>query len=171
MSLSFAEKPTLVGDLVLLRPVTVEDTPGLIEMLHDEEGNRLTGTLADFDPDVAENWYATRAEHDDRLDLAVVERASGAYVGEVVLNELDADNRACGFRISLFGPRLRPRLRHRGHGSYWRTPSRPSGSTASSSRSTTSTRAPGTSMRRSASSTRVRSGRLCCGTARGSTRT
>jgi RimJ/RimL family protein N-acetyltransferase len=105
MSLSFAEKPTLVGDLVLLRPVTVEDAPGLIEMLHDEEGNRLTGTLADFDPDVAENWYATRAEHDDRLDLAVVERASGAYVGEVVLNELDADNRACGFRICLIGPR------------------------------------------------------------------
>ena len=105
MSLSFAEKPTLVGDLVLLRPVAAEDAPGLIEMLHDEEGNRLTGTHADFEPDVAENWYATRAEHDDRLDLAVVERASGAYVGEVVLNELDADNRACGFRICLIGPR------------------------------------------------------------------
>jgi RimJ/RimL family protein N-acetyltransferase len=105
MSLSFAEKPTLFGDLVLLRPVTVEDVPGLIEMLHDPEGNRLTGTHADFDPAVAENWYATRAEHEDRLDLAVVERATGAYVGEVVLNELDADNRSCGFRISLLGPR------------------------------------------------------------------
>jgi RimJ/RimL family protein N-acetyltransferase len=107
VSLSFAEKPTLVGDLVLLRPVTVEDAPGLIEMLKDEEGNRLTGThaAAEVDAEVAENWYATRAEHDDRLDLAVIERASGDYVGEVVLNELDAANRSCGFRICLLGPR------------------------------------------------------------------
>ncbi|HET9169934.1 MAG TPA: GNAT family protein [Actinospica sp.] len=105
MKVSFAEKPTLVGELVILRPVTVEDVPGLIEMLHDEEGSRLTGTHADFDAEVAEKWYATRGEHDDRLDLAVIDRASGEYVGEVVLNELDVDNRACGFRISLIGPR------------------------------------------------------------------
>jgi RimJ/RimL family protein N-acetyltransferase len=103
--LSFAEKPTLVGALVLLRPVTVEDVPGLIELLGDAESKRLTGTHADFDPGVAENWYATRADHDDRLDLAIIERASGTYVGEVVLNELDPDNRSCGFRICLIGPR------------------------------------------------------------------
>jgi RimJ/RimL family protein N-acetyltransferase len=105
MTPSFAAKPTLVGGLVLLRPVGGEDVPGLIEMLHDPEGNRLTGTRGPFDRERAEAWYATRAEHDDRLDLAVVERESGDYVGEVVLNELDADNRSCGFRISLIGPR------------------------------------------------------------------
>jgi RimJ/RimL family protein N-acetyltransferase len=103
--LSFADKPTLVGDLVLLRPVSGADVPGLIEMLQDPESMRLTGTHSDFDAAVAENWYATRAEHDDRLDLAVIERESGGYVGEVVLNELDRDNRSCGFRISLVGPR------------------------------------------------------------------
>lgn len=111
MTLSFAQKPTLVGDLVLLRPVGAGDVDGLVEMLVDPEGNRLTGTHAVFDPESAadlekaERWYASRADHDDRLDLAIVEREGGTYVGEVVLKELDTDNRACGFRISLIGPR------------------------------------------------------------------
>lgn len=103
---SFADKPTLVGDLVLLRPVSGADVPGLIEMLEDPESMRLTASRhAVADPEAAANWYATRAEHDDRIDLAIIERAGGEYVGEVVLNELDRDNNSCGFRICLVGPR------------------------------------------------------------------
>jgi RimJ/RimL family protein N-acetyltransferase len=44
-------------------------------------------------------WYATRAEHDDRLDLAVVDRATGLFVGEVVLNELDPDKHRATFEF------------------------------------------------------------------------
>ena len=111
MTLSFAQKPTLVGDRVLLRPVGAGDVDGLVELLIDPESNRLTGTHAVFDPESAadlekaERWYTSRDDHDDRLDLAIVEREGGTYVGEVVLKELDTDNRACGFRISLVGPR------------------------------------------------------------------
>jgi RimJ/RimL family protein N-acetyltransferase len=105
MTLSFAEKPILPGDLVTLRPVSVEDAPGLLELLADPESSRLTATRAEPDPEVARRWYATRGEHDDRLDLAIVENATGTYVGEVVLNDLNVDNRSCGFRISLVGPR------------------------------------------------------------------
>ncbi|MBR7837826.1 GNAT family N-acetyltransferase [Actinospica durhamensis] len=104
--LSFTVKPTLTGDLVTLRPVSTDDVPGLMEMLHDPEGNRLTGThLSEFSRENAEKWYSTRGDQDDRLDLAVIEREGGTYVGEVVVNELDSDNRACGFRICLIGPR------------------------------------------------------------------
>ena len=104
--LSFADKPTLEGELVLLRPVGAADVPGLIEMLKDPEAMRLTASRHIVaDPEAAADWYTTRAEHDDRIDLAVIERASGEYVGEVVLNELDRDNRSCGFRICLIGPR------------------------------------------------------------------
>ncbi len=100
--ISFADKPTLKGERVLLRPVTAEDAPGLAAALADPETCRLTGThLEDTSVEMAERWYSTRAEHDDRLDLAIVDLATGAYAGEVVLNELDAANRSCGFRISL----------------------------------------------------------------------
>jgi RimJ/RimL family protein N-acetyltransferase len=101
---SFIPRPTLVGDLVLLRPVGPEDVPGLVEMLGDPEGRRLTGTHREFTEQQAQTWYATRADHDDRLDLAIIEREADTYVGEVVLNELDAGNRSCSFRISLVGP-------------------------------------------------------------------
>lgn len=106
MTLSFAAKPTIPGSLVTLRPVTVEDVPDLMEMLADPEGNRLTATRATFSREQLERWYGTRGEQTDRVDFAVVENSTGRYVGEVVLNELDEDNRACGFRISLLGPRV-----------------------------------------------------------------
>jgi len=103
--ISFSEKPTLTGDLVLLRPVAVTDVPGLIELVSDPDVSRLTGSHASFEAAALEGWYATRADHDDRLDLAIVERAAGEYVGEVVLNELDVDNESCSLRIALVGAR------------------------------------------------------------------
>jgi RimJ/RimL family protein N-acetyltransferase len=105
MTISFSDKPTLVGDSVLLRPVGVEDVPGLLKLVADPEGRRMTGThRQDFPEDAAREWYRTRADHADRLDLAIVDRATGKYVGEVVLNELNTDNQSCGFRICLIGP-------------------------------------------------------------------
>jgi RimJ/RimL family protein N-acetyltransferase len=100
-SIDMRTKPTLNGRRVLLRPVSIDDVPGLLDMLADREGNRLTGTHAEFDDETARSWYATRGEQDDRLDLAIVELATGEYAGEVVLNDLDRGNLAVGFRIAL----------------------------------------------------------------------
>ena len=104
----FTDKPTLIGERALLRPVNVDDVPGLCELLADPDGMRLTGTHQTFGADQARQWYSTRTDHDDRLDLAIVDRATGGYVGEVVLNELDPHNRSCGLRIGI-GPRGRDR--------------------------------------------------------------
>ena len=104
----FTHKPTLTGERVILRPVTVDDVPGLAAMLADPEAGRLTGTHATFTDDQLRAWYATRGEQTDRLDLAVVDRETGSYAGEVVLNDLNERNLACGFRISL-GPAARGR--------------------------------------------------------------
>jgi RimJ/RimL family protein N-acetyltransferase len=104
---SFAVKPTLTGELVLLRPVEVADAAAMLAT--DPETIRLTGTRAYaefFTLESLENWYATRAEHDDRLDLSIIERATGEWAGEVVLNELDVPNESCAFRIALQGPRF-----------------------------------------------------------------
>jgi RimJ/RimL family protein N-acetyltransferase len=103
---NFAAKPTLVGELVLLRPVEAADAAGLLAI--DPETERLTGTHrdAEFSLKNLENWYATRAEHDDRLDLSIIERATGEWAGEVVLSELSLPNESCGFRIALQEPRF-----------------------------------------------------------------
>lgn len=105
-------KPTLTGERVILRPVSTDDVPGLLDLIGDEESGRLTGSHGiEPDPVMAHDWYASRGATDDRLDLAVVERASGEYAGEVVLNDLDSENRSCNFRIGL-----RPGFQNRGLG-------------------------------------------------------
>ncbi|MER7582066.1 GNAT family protein [Kitasatospora sp. NPDC097691] len=101
--ISFAEKPTLTGERVVLRPVRVVDA--LAAAAADPEADRLTGTHETFSLEALERWYGSRAEHADRLDLAIAERTTGECVGEVALSDLDVQNRSCSFRISLFDRR------------------------------------------------------------------
>ncbi|MFG1704755.1 GNAT family N-acetyltransferase [Nonomuraea sp. M3C6] len=99
----FAEKPTLTGERVTLRPAGPEHVEGLIELVSDPEVKRLTGSHGEAGPEGARRWYATRGEQADRLDLAIM--AGDDYVGEVVLNELDVNNLSCNLRIALIGAR------------------------------------------------------------------
>ncbi|MEV4557544.1 GNAT family protein [Kitasatospora sp. NPDC049285] len=114
---TFADKPTLTGERVLLRPVRPEqDLPMLRAVIQDPEVLRYTS--ASYTPvpppwdDAMErrvqDWYTTRNDQPDRLDLIIVDRATGRGVGEVVLNEWDAPNRACNLRIAI-GPDGRDR--------------------------------------------------------------
>jgi RimJ/RimL family protein N-acetyltransferase len=108
MTLSFAAKPTLSAERVLLRPAEAGDAAGLVELINDPEVRRLTGTPGQVRPGAmerAEQWYSSCGADDDRLDMAIVERKTGDYVGEVVLENLDAANQSCTFRIALVGPR------------------------------------------------------------------
>jgi RimJ/RimL family protein N-acetyltransferase len=115
---SFARKPTLTGSNVVLRPFSFEeDAPALREMLMDPEVLKLTGSRNDADDlpewdEEAESgfreWYSTRNDQGDRLDLAVADQASGQCVGEVVFNEWNQPNRSCNFR-TIIGPRGRGR--------------------------------------------------------------
>lgn len=109
--MSFAVKPTIIGERVTLRPYRLqEDVDVLRALLRDTDVARLTGSIASHaDPppwdESAEQrmraWYGSRHDQDDRLDLAVVDRGSGRCVGEVVLNEWDSRNRSCNLRIAL----------------------------------------------------------------------
>jgi RimJ/RimL family protein N-acetyltransferase len=112
---TFAEKPTLTGDLVVLRPFAEDDLEAMAEAISDPEVARLTGSVhssrdADWMPEeaVLRDWYGSRGDQEDRLDLAVVDRATGRVVGEVVLNEWEQENASCNFRI-LLGPDGRDR--------------------------------------------------------------
>jgi RimJ/RimL family protein N-acetyltransferase len=112
MTADFSVKPTLTGDKVVLRPFRADDFPAIRAALQDPEVTRLTGSKP-FSWDRAgedrmREWYDTRNGQADRLDLAVEDRATGGWVGEVVLNSYDEGNAACNFR-TLFGPQGRDR--------------------------------------------------------------
>ncbi len=114
----FRTKPTLTGEVAVLRPFILEEDAGALrEMLRDLEALKLTGSLhspaeAPKWDQAAEagfrDWYSTRNQQPDRLDLAVVDKASGHCVGEVALNDWNEGSRSCNFRTML-GPRGRDR--------------------------------------------------------------
>ncbi|MEM9133117.1 MAG: GNAT family N-acetyltransferase [Actinomycetota bacterium] len=97
-------KPTVNGELVTLRPFVDDDMSAVAEMLADPEGNDLTATTETFTTEQIEGWYRSRNSQSGRIDVAVVERATGAFAGEVVLSDHDPATNACSFRISLRGP-------------------------------------------------------------------
>jgi len=106
----FSYKPTLTGEKVMLRPFRAEDDPALRDALGDPEVLRLTGSVhaeptqtepKAADPEREREFRDWRNSQPDRLDLAVIDRASGGCVGEVVLNEYDADNQSCNFRTLM----------------------------------------------------------------------
>ena len=98
-TLSFETKPTLTGALVDLRPVREEDAAGLAAV--EPETLRLTGTHTTHSMEALRAWYRSRAEHNDRLDVSIIERSTESWVGEVVLNDLDPVNRLCSLRILI----------------------------------------------------------------------
>ena len=97
-------KPLLKGELVSLRPVSVDDAAAMWEMVNDPEGSDLTDTTTTFTFEQICDWCATREDQYERLDLAIIENVTGAYAGEVVLNEYDAASNVANFRIALRGP-------------------------------------------------------------------
>jgi RimJ/RimL family protein N-acetyltransferase len=99
----FAHKPTLTGDLVILRPMDESDYDALAAAMDDPDVTRLTGSHGEIGEEQAREWMRTRKDQTDRLDLTVVDKASGVVVGEAVLNQWDPANQCCSFRI-LIGP-------------------------------------------------------------------
>ncbi|TWD83366.1 RimJ/RimL family protein N-acetyltransferase [Kribbella amoyensis] len=104
----FSHKPTLAGERVILRPLDEADFPMMRAAMADPEVARLTWSQAAISEEKAREWLRTRKDQPDRLDLAIVDKASGESVGEAVLNEYDPDNLSCNFRI-LIGPGGRDR--------------------------------------------------------------
>ena len=116
MAPDFATKPTLHGRLVTLRPFRPDDVEVMARVLSDPEVRRLTGSVestaeaerAEPVDDRLRDWYGSRNDQPDRLDLAVDDAATGRLVGEVVLNEVDVDALTCNLRV-LVGPEGRDR--------------------------------------------------------------
>ena len=97
------EKPILTGNRVRLRPITVDDAPDMFAALSDEASMRLTGTQDTFTFEQVEKFCERISQADDRVDYAItlISDESETYIGEVVLNEFDFENRSANFRIAL----------------------------------------------------------------------
>lgn len=100
----FRDQSVLHGERVQLEPMCGRHFDGLWPMFSEPESMRLTGTHRTFTETEIRRWLATRADHHDRADWAIVRRADDVVLGEAVLNELDPHNESANYRISLVGP-------------------------------------------------------------------
>ncbi|MBO3090247.1 GNAT family N-acetyltransferase [Cellulomonas dongxiuzhuiae] len=105
------QKPSLQGEMIVLRPIRPDDADAMWDMLADPEGNRLTGTTRVFTQDEVRAWCASREEAQGRYDFAVTTSADDEYHGEIVLNDVDEDVQCAGLRLAM-----RPAYRGRGYG-------------------------------------------------------
>lgn len=105
------QKPTLQGEMLVLRPVRADDADAMWDMLDDAEGNRLTGTLRSFSRAEVDAWCASRELAEGRYDFAVTSHGDDEYRGEIVLNDVDEGLRSAGLRLAM-----RPAYRGRGYG-------------------------------------------------------
>lgn len=96
-------KPILIGSRVRLRPITAADAADMFAALSDEESMRLTGTQDTFTLEQVEAFCKRVEQADDRVDYAItrIDDPTQRYVGEVVLNSIDFENRVASFRIAL----------------------------------------------------------------------
>ncbi|MBA3249022.1 MAG: GNAT family N-acetyltransferase [Geodermatophilaceae bacterium] len=100
---ALCDQGTLHTARLRLEPLGDKHFSGVWASLADGESRRLTGTHAEFTEDAVRRHLARVARNEDRADWAILDATDGRYLGEVVLNNLDADNVSMNFRIALSG--------------------------------------------------------------------
>lgn len=89
-----------------LEPLGPQHLENVMETLKYEEFMRLTGTHTPYTREEVARLLGGLATRADRADWAMYRQSDGHYVGDIVLNELDPQNRSMNFRIVLAKPDL-----------------------------------------------------------------
>ncbi len=105
------DKPTLQGEMLVLRPLRPQDADGMWEIVSDPEARRMSGTAREWTRADVDRWVAAVRTSDERIDLAVTANGSDEYLGEIVLEAIDQSVGSAGLRLTM-----RPAYRGRGYG-------------------------------------------------------
>jgi RimJ/RimL family protein N-acetyltransferase len=92
---------SLRGPRVTLRPIVESDATDMLRATQDPELRRLTGTHRVFTRADTAAWARSRAAAPGRYDWAIVDTATGGWLGDCSLNGIDTDNDIAGYRIAL----------------------------------------------------------------------
>jgi RimJ/RimL family protein N-acetyltransferase len=104
------EQPTLRTPRLRLEQLGPQHLDDVLTSLGDSEAMRLTGTRESFTDEQVRAHLDRLPGADDRADFAITRASDGAFLGEVVLNDLEVDDLAMNYRIALAAPE------HRGQG-------------------------------------------------------
>lgn len=103
-----AKMPTIEGEHIQLRGVQEADLEAYYYFLQDDEMGRLTGSEGEFTREQTLAWIKKiSVPAEDRVDLMIIVKETDELIGEVVLNEIDPDNRSANIRIGIQGDKYR----------------------------------------------------------------
>ncbi|PCE16331.1 GCN5 family acetyltransferase [Microbacterium sp. SZ1] len=105
---ALATQPELHTARLTLQQLGPQHIDGVLSALTDEEAMRSTGTHRKFSRGEVLRHLEGLPGAGDRADFAIFDDA-GAYLGEVVLNDLDVGNLSMNYRIVLAGAAARGR--------------------------------------------------------------
>jgi RimJ/RimL family protein N-acetyltransferase/predicted SprT family Zn-dependent metalloprotease len=88
-------------DFLSLRQLTEVWLDEVEAMVNNPVLAQLTGTRQKFSRAQLEDWLKTRRQQTNRCDWAIMDSASGNFVGEIVLNEFDELKNSMNLRICL----------------------------------------------------------------------
>jgi RimJ/RimL family protein N-acetyltransferase len=103
---SLEHQAVLLTQRLKLEQLSEKHFDGMMESINNPEFSRLTGTLETFTPERIQTWLTGLPGRDDRADWAIIRQSDGAFLGEVVLNDLDEHNQSMNFRIALSNPEV-----------------------------------------------------------------
>ncbi|WAH39113.1 GNAT family N-acetyltransferase [Alicyclobacillus dauci] len=95
----------LLGNKIYLRSLEQTDVEFMHQFVNnDVEARRLTGTQNCFTLAQIEAYIGSQGHDDSRVVFGIVRHEDDQMVGEVVLNDIDRNNRSANFRIAISDP-------------------------------------------------------------------
>ncbi|KHL94845.1 acetyltransferase [Paenibacillus sp. IHB B 3415] len=91
----------LTGEKVYLRPLNGEDAEMYYHMFYGTEVRRLTGTKKHITKEQIENYIARKSGDDSTVLLLIALRENDEVIGDIVIQDMDSDNRSANLRIAI----------------------------------------------------------------------
>lgn len=93
--------PDLTSDDLLLTQLDESHFAEYRKLIADPISQHWTVTSATFSDEQLMSWLKSRPGQPGRLDWAIVDKATGQLLGEIVLNEVDPSAKSMNLRIAL----------------------------------------------------------------------
>ena len=98
--------PNLTSDDLLLTQLDESYFPEYCKLIADPISQYWTVTSATFSDEQLMSWLKSRPGQTNRLDWAIVDKATNQLLGEIVLNELEPSAKSMNLRIALLSANL-----------------------------------------------------------------
>jgi RimJ/RimL family protein N-acetyltransferase len=98
--------PNLGTDQITLRQLDESCFAEYCDLISDPISQHWTVTTETFSDEQLMSWLKSRPGQPDRLDWAIVDKATGQLLGEIVINELDVSAESMNLRIALSSANL-----------------------------------------------------------------